>query len=65
MTCHPSGVFETVQRRIDRPFRQIEHTTAALTQRFDDGVSMRWTVFEDRHDQRLEMALELLGAHTK
>ena len=57
-------MFEAVQRGIDGALGEIEEVGAAHAQRLDDGVAVAGTLGQHRQQQRIEMPLQLLGAHT-
>ena len=51
---------EPVQRRIDRPLRQVERATGALPQRGDDGVAVaRADPVQGRQQQQVEVTTQL------
>ena len=57
------GLGEAVQRRIDRTGGQVQRAVAAGAQSFDDGVPVLRAGFEDREQQRVEVAFEQFRAH--
>jgi hypothetical protein len=60
-----AGVLQAVQGRVDGSLREIERSRAAVTQRRDDRVPVRWPGGQDRQQQQIKVALEPLTVHTQ
>ncbi len=57
------GLFQPVQRGIDRALRQIESTLTALADLLDDGISIARAAFDDRKQDGIKVALQHLRIH--
>ena len=61
---HATRLLQAVQRRVDRPLREVERPGAAPCQLRDDRVAVRGAVSDDGEQQAVEVALESLRIHT-
>jgi hypothetical protein len=52
-----TSLFEPMQGRIDRPFRQIEHAAASVPYLLDYGVAVRRPPYEGREDNQIQVSL--------
>src|SRR5579863_3027749 len=56
-------LFQTMERRINGSFRQIEIAAAAPTDFLDHRITMRGTIRERRQNDHLKMTLQYLAVH--
>jgi predicted ester cyclase len=63
-TAQETCLLETMQRRVDRAFRQVEFTAAASADLLNDRRAMRWARRQRGEHDHIEVTLELVGLQT-
>ncbi len=56
--------FQTMERRVNGPLRQVKSPSAASVQLLNDGVPMRRLRFHGGEDKEVEVTLQELTVHT-
>src|SRR5262245_13666451 len=63
-TGKEAGLLETMQRRVDRSFREIEGLPAPALDCLDDGVAVGWAGRQSGQYDQVNVTLEHFSFHT-